>query len=189
MFAVLTGAPNVGKSTTIEMLGSLGCTVMNEIAEQVINEGEHKPWLGDSEQLAFQVEVANRQAAAEARLGHINDVVYLDRGIADAIAYRLIYGRSLTDLHLNMQAQHYSAVFVFEPVDGWDNNGVRYEDPDFARAMTPVMRRVYESFGVPVVNVPCMSKQERTQFIMNCMTKVGASAPVGVSSPLLRMAA
>ena len=188
MFAVLTGAPNVGKSTTIEMLGGLGCPVMNEIAEQVINEGEHKPWLGDSEQLAFQVEVANRQAAAEARLGHINDVVYLDRGIADAIAYRLIYGRSLTDLHLNMQAQHYSAVFVFEPVDGWDNNGVRYEDPDFARAMTPVMRRVYESFGVPVVSVPSMSTRDRTHFIVGCMAKLGASQPSTASS-FLRKAA
>jgi len=188
MFAVLTGAPHAGKSTAIEMLGSLGCPVMKEIAEQVINEGVHQPWLGDTEQLAFQMEVANRQAAAEARLGHINDVVYLDRGIADAIAYRLIYGRSLTDLHLTMQAQHYSAAFVLEPVDGWEDNGVRYEDPDFARAMTPVMRRVYESFGVPVVSVPSMSTQDRIHFIVGCMAKLGAPQPTEATS-FLRKAA
>ena len=158
MFAVFTGAPSGGKSTTIDMLGAIGCPVMKEIATLVINEGIHQPWLGDSEQLAFQQEVAKRQVAAERQLSRLNDVVYLDRGSLDPIAYRLIYGRPLTDLHHNMKADQYSVAFVFDPLEGWDDNGVRYEDPDFSRDMTAVMKRVYESFGVPVVTVPNGSK-------------------------------
>lgn len=186
MFAVFTGAPHVGKSTMINLLGSSGCTVMEEIAEKVINEGEHKPWLGDHEQLAFQLEVAKRQAAAEQQLARVNDVVFLDRGMVDAIAYRLIYGRSLTDLHHNMQARQYDVAFVFDPVEGWDDNGVRYEDPDFSRAMTPVMKRVYESFGVPVVSVPNLSKSERLEMILGHVAKI---APQQRFATGLRLAA
>jgi predicted ATPase len=167
MFAVLTGAPHVGKSTLIKMLAKMGHSVMSEVAEEVINEGVHKPWLGDAEQLAFQAEVANRQKQAETRLNTARGIAYLDRGLVDAIAYRLVYGRSLTDLHFDMSARHYAVAFVLDPLDGWEDNGVRYEDPDFSRAITPVIKRVYESFGVPVVTVPTMQKVERLRLIGN----------------------
>jgi predicted ATPase len=192
MFAVFDGAPNVGKSTIIDMLGGIGCPVMKEIALTVINEGVHKPWLGDVEQLAFQEEVAHRQVAAEAKLGQLNGVVYLDRGLVAAIAYRLVYGRPLTSLHRNMTADQYSVAFVFDPVEGWDDNGVRYEDPHFSRAMTPVMKHVYESYGVPVVSVPNMSKADRLQLITSTISKIcpATVAPIWTrSEPQWRMAA
>ena len=119
MFAVFTGAPHVGKSTLLGKFSDFGRSVMPEIAEEVINEGIYKPWLGDAEQLAFQAEVATRQRHKEAMLNNGHSVVYLDRGLVDAIAYRMVYGRSLTDLHMGMTAAHYAVAFVFEPLEGW----------------------------------------------------------------------
>jgi predicted ATPase len=154
------------------MLSAFGCPTIPEFATQVINEGIHQPWLGDHEQLAFQMEVAKRQAAAEEQLGRSSDVVYLDRGQLDPIAYRLIYGRPLTDLHRRLTAEHYAVAFVFDPLEGWDDNGVRYEDPDFSRDMTRVMKRVYESFGVPVITVPNGSKEQRLALITSTMARI-----------------
>ena len=165
MFAVFTGAPHVGKSTLLGKFGDLGRSIMNEVAEEVINEGYYKPWLGDAEQLAFQAEVATRQRQKEAMLDNSHSVVYLDRGLVDAIAYRMVYGRNLTDLHMGMSAAHYAVAFVFDPIEGWEDNGVRYEDPDFSRAITPVIKRVYASFDVPVISVPTMSVEERLLFV------------------------
>lgn len=189
MFAVFTGAPGAGKSTTLDMLGCCGCPVMPEIATTVINEGIYQPWLGDLEQLAFQREVSRRQAAAEAQLGRVNDVVYLDRGQLDPIAYRLIYGRPITDMHRKLTADQYAVAFVFDPLEGWDDNGVRYENPDFSREMTLVMKRVYESFGVPVVSVPNGSKEQRLELITSTMARIRTASPKTWISPTLSMAA
>jgi len=179
MFAVFTGAPGAGKSTTIQLLADAGCIVMPEIATEVINEGIHQPWLGDPEQLAFQMEVAKRQTAQEQHLAQFKDkVVYLDRGLIDPIAYRLIYGRPLCDMHREMTAEHYLVAFLFDPVEGWDDNGVRYEDPIFAREMTHVMKRVYQSFGVPIVSVPNGTKEQRLEIVTSTMSRL-ASAPAG----------
>jgi len=176
MFAVIDGAPNAGKSTTIGELRQRGFLVMNEVAEQVIKEGVHKPWLGDAEQLAFQTEVALRQAAQEASFQQQpQSLVFLDRGLVAAIAYRLIYGRSLTHLHNSMQASQYSVAFLLEPVESWSDNGVRYEDPKFAREMTAVMKRVYESFNVPTIVVPVDTVANRLSFIMQATSHYRSS--------------
>jgi predicted ATPase len=98
----------------------------------------------------------------------------------DPIAYRLIYGRPLTDLHHHMSADQYAVAFVFDPVEGWDNNGVRYEDPDFSRDMTAVMKRVYQSFGVPVVTVPNGTIAQRLELITSTMAKLRGSPMLAI---------
>lgn len=162
MFAVLIGGPNSGKSTLLKLLQKEGYRVMREVAEEVINEGTHQPWLGDEAQLEFQQEVALRQKRYEAALAKGDDLVFLDRGLVDAIAYRLIYGRPLTPFHRALMAKHYGVAFLMHPVESWDDNGVRYEDMEFAREMTRTSGWLYRRMGVEVVDVPFMdTKEER----------------------------
>jgi predicted ATPase len=154
MFAVFIGGPNSGKSTAVEMFERDGFPVMHEVAQEVITEGKHKPWLSDEDQLNFQYEVAKRQRLYESVLASYQTLVFLDRGLVDAIAYRLIYGRRLTAFHHTLSAGHYQVAFLMDLVEEWHDNGVRYEDLDFARELTATSRWLYESLGVDVVRVP-----------------------------------
>jgi predicted ATPase len=80
MFAVVIGGPNAGKSALLRELALDGYPVMKEVAEEVIIEGNHKPWLGDDAQLQFQEEVARRQWLYESALAS-NDELELQLGI------------------------------------------------------------------------------------------------------------
>jgi predicted ATPase len=172
MFAVVIGGPNAGKSALLRELALDGYPVMKEVAEEVIKEGNHKPWLGDDAQLQFQEEVARRQWLYESALASNDELVLLDRGLLDAIAYRLIYGRRLTALHSSLTARHYQVAFLMDPVERWDNNGVRYEDPDFTREMTATSRWLYESVGVDVISVPFMDTlQQRVDYVHGFLSR------------------
>lgn len=166
MKVAFTGGPSAGKSTVIRKVEALGFRVVHELATEVINEGVYLPW---HNHVRFQFEVLRRQEIAEARLSHITRPVFMDRGVYDAIAYRMVHGWKVQDFLLQLQPQRYDVAFVFPPLGTWDANGVRYEDPDFAREITPYLTRVYEAQGIPVVRVPDGTPEERVAFILRSL--------------------
>lgn len=174
---VFTGGPSVGKSTIIRMLSLLGFPVINEIATEVIEQGMKKgirsflPW---EDHLSFQWEVLQRQLEAEAAVEQATLPVFLDRGVYDAIAYRMVHGWKVQDCLQQLEPARYDVAFIFPPLGTWDDNGVRYEDPDFAREITPYLTRVYESQGVRTVQVPDGTPEERTRFILQTVRQAGA---------------
>jgi predicted ATPase len=187
MKVVLTGGPCVGKSTLIRKLEERGFYVLPEFATEVINDGGPNP-CEDHE--AFQHEVLRRQLTAEAHASGVG-LLFLDRGAYDGIPYREIYGRRVPDFFAALQPGLYDVCFLLDRLP-WVDDGVRYEDPDFARDIDPNFARVYENNDVPVVRVPVTDPESRLQFILERVesglrkrlktTKPRASGLVAVSA-------
>jgi predicted ATPase len=160
---VLTGGPSVGKTTCLGLARAYGCQIVPEQATVVIKEGKHLPW---DDHIAFQWEVLCRQIEAEQNLSNSESPVLLDRGLYDAIAYRLVHGWKVQTFLRRLRPKQYDIAFVFPALNHWHHDGIRYEDPHFAREITPYLIRVYEDQGIPVVKVPEGTPEERTAFIL-----------------------
>ncbi len=184
----LSGGPNVGKTSLIRGLKLRGFNVIPEIATEVINDGGPSP-VNDHE--AFQFEVLRRQLDAESRFGQAT-LVFHDRGVFDGIPYRQIYGRRVPDFFAALQPRRYDVCFLLDPVP-WENDGVRYEDSDFTRAIQPYFARVHQDNDIPVVNVPVATIEARIQFILDtvgnalgrCLTAPSAGASIRSGSALV----
>ena len=95
---LFTGAPGVGKTTLIEYLKSIGYSVVRETARDVIeqqqkNNGTILPWIN---QMAFQKRVLGIQLERENNIS--SNLVFIDRGILDGIAYLRVAGLEVPNL-------------------------------------------------------------------------------------------
>lgn len=161
---MITGGPSVGKTTIITLLRERGYTVITEQATQIIKEGEVLPWVDRN---AFQKEVLRRQLAVEAPHVNSNDPIFLDRGLFDGEAYYIADQLAIPPSFRTLPAARYSMAFLIEELPFFDNNGVRFEDLEFTRKITPIIERCYSSRNIPVSRVPALPPDERVDYVLN----------------------
>jgi predicted ATPase len=160
---VITGGPSVGKTTIITLLRERGYTVITEQATQIIKEGEVLPWVDRD---AFQKEVLRRQLAVEAPHVNSNEPIFLDRGLFDGEAYYISDGLEIPPSFRTLTSARYSMALLIEELPFFDNNGVRFEDLEFTRKITPIIERCYTSRRVPVARVPALPPDERVDYVL-----------------------
>jgi len=153
----------VGKTTIISLLEQSGFTVVAEQATQIIREGQILPWVDRD---AFQKEVLRRQLEVEAPHLHSDEMVFLDRGLFDGEAYYILDEMEIPFIFCDLPTDRYALAFVVEELSFFDNNGVRFEDLEFTRKITPVIERCYTSRNVPVVRIPAMTPKERLDLVL-----------------------
>lgn len=162
---VIMGGPCAGKTTTVKLIEQNGgFHVAHEEAARIITEGKMTPRSHWGE---FQHEVLRRQMAAEAALAQLlpRKPIFADRGIFDNIAYWQMKGKTPSDLP-DMSGPRYKAAFLLEPLGIWISDGVRSEDLEFCRQITPIMEAVYTERGVPVFRIADMPAEDRVKFIL-----------------------
>lgn len=164
MLIVITGGPSVGKSTLINGLRGRGYTVVPEQATSVIQEGNVLPWIDRD---GFQREVLKRQLVAEAPFLQSNETVFLDRGIFDGEAYYICDGLEPPDIFNSAYANRYSRVLILEDLGIFEQDGVRFENLEFTRKMTPVLESCYNKRGIRTTRMPAMSSAARLEIAMN----------------------
>ncbi|MBY0359801.1 MAG: ATP-binding protein [Candidatus Obscuribacterales bacterium] len=159
---VLTGGPCVGKTTLIKALAELGYLVAEEEAARLIKEGKLSVVNHWQE---FQLELLRRQEASETELLKQGKPIFADRGLFDNVAYWKHKGKRPDNLP-QMLGPRYSLAFLLEPLNIWVDDGVRSEDLQFCREITPMFEAAYTEVGVRVVRVPAVSVEERIALIL-----------------------
>ncbi|MDH6531909.1 putative ATPase [Aurantimicrobium minutum] len=165
---VISGGPSSGKSTTIGLLRERGYHVTDEQARAIIEEemAKGRPLeeiRGDAHE--FQQEILKRQLATESSLDP-NEIVFLDRGIPDGLAYaHFLQIEEDAEIHAASERARYRRVFILDLLTLHDD-GSRIEDTHTQEQIQDFLVATYEAMSFDVVRVPVLSAEERVAFIL-----------------------
>lgn len=178
MKVVITGGPSVGKTTIVNGLADRGYRVVQEMATQIIREGQILPWV---DRQKFQAEVLKRQLSAEAAILDFDKVVVLDRGLFDGEAYYVHDSLPVPAVFSNLDASQYDVAFLVEPLGFFEANEIRQnENLEFTYAISKILEGCYASRKVKVIRVPFMSPTERIDFVQTQIETLKASRAFSV---------
>lgn len=173
---VITAGPSAGKTSTLRELSARGYNTIPEAArilfDQRISEGDNPEEVRKEPDFHEQVERIDKnleQETKEKKLRGFYNVVFLDRSLADNIAYRKHFGNNSEEKINNLKEEctgRYDKIFLLERID-FEDDEVRDEDEEEAEEIHQTIRCVYEELGYDVVDVPLMTVSERADYIEN----------------------
>ncbi len=173
-FVVITGGPGVGKTALITELSKRHYPCIGEVAREIIKEqlqaqGNALPW-GDREAYCALMLKRSLEAEQKARSNaKVGQIVFLDRGIPDILAYTQLVGirpsRSLTQAIADYR--YNEIVFLLPP---WKEIYVTDEErkQDFEEAIRTDewMRKSYLQSGYQICEVPRISSESRADYVI-----------------------
>ncbi|MGD2145594.1 MAG: ATP-binding protein [Anaerolineae bacterium] len=171
---VMTGAPCSGKTTLIKQLANEGFQTAPEAARVYI-ASEMAQGRTIAEILenvpARQRGIVNAQVRTEGGLRPL-DVVFLDRGVPDSLAFNRAYGLDPNDILLDCLHHRYASVFLLDPLP-FRGDGARDGDAAEIGYLDEWIARDYTALGYQVVRVPAVSPQERLAFVLQTLSEQG----------------
>ncbi len=172
---VVTGGPCSGKTTLIRALAGRGFATVDEAAIDVIRtlngtmgvEGQ-RAWRR-AHPLDFQRMVFDLQVKRESAVERASGPVFLDRGIADGIAY-------CTDAGIEPPARFrdraiasgYAGAFVLETLEGFETRDAtgRMSRREDSLRIGRLIADAYRSIGVTATLVGVMPVEERLERVL-----------------------
>lgn len=173
---VIIGGPGTGKTTIIDALLNNGYCCYPEISREVTLEAKKQ----GIEQLFLEKPLLFSELLLEGRkkqfanaLKETHDIVFLDRGIPDVLAYMHYIGDSYPAFFDIACKEHlYSKIFILPP---WEeiyiSDDARYENYEQAKLIYNHLTETYENYGYKLIEVPKDSVENRIQFILNSVSK------------------
>ena len=169
---VITGGPSTGKTSIINELISRGFTCLEEISRQVTLEaraqGVEQLFLTDP--LLFSQKLLDGRVQQHREAVHLNEeIVFLDRGIPDVIAYMDYIGDPYPEHFTEACKTHqYDKVFILKPWQAiYQSDSERYENFNQALQIHEHLLRTYGKYGYELIDVPFDSVSNRAEFIIN----------------------
>lgn len=167
---IITGGPNSGKSTTIDLLSKRGYSVLRETSRIVIEQMNIFPW--DGQELFCEV-CRNEQMGREKEIS--GSIVFLDRSLVGPVAHSEIAGVGISkDFYQNTEeVKHESPASILEMLPNYVADALRKDSPEDAAAVHKRLRVVYERPGFRLVDAPLFSSNEhesnvrRIEFILS----------------------
>lgn len=169
---VITGGPGTGKTTLVGKLIEIGIPCLPEISREITlkarAEGIEQLFL--EEPLLFSEKLIEGRMAQFAEASNSsNDVVFLDRGLPDVIAYMDFIGDAYPQKFEEICVQNqYDLVFILPPWEAiYVSDDARYENFTQAKLIDQHLMATYQRFGYQPIVVPKASPAERLQFILD----------------------
>jgi predicted ATPase len=169
---VIIGGPGTGKTTIINGLIAKGYCCYPEISREVTMEAKKQ----GIEQLFLEKPLLFSELLLEGRkkqyhsaISELHDVVFLDRGIPDVLAYMHYIGDSYPSFFDQACRDHiYTKIFILPP---WEeiyvSDNERYENFEQAKLIYNHLVETYEKYGYNLIEVPKGTIEERILFILN----------------------
>jgi predicted ATPase len=154
---IITGGPNSGKSSLIDLLSKRGYCVLTESSRVIIEEMHIFPW---DNQAVFCEVFRNVQIKRESEL--TGDTISLDRSLVDPIAYAEVAGVEINKaIHKDIEdAKYERRVFFLEMLPNYITDDQRKDTPEQAAAVQKKLREVYQRLGFTLVDVPLFSSDK-----------------------------
>ncbi|MFT5753869.1 MAG: putative ATPase [Flavobacterium sp.] len=169
---VLIGGPSSGKTTLIEKLKENGHVCYPEVSREVIKEAQEK----GIEQLFLEQPLLFSELLLEGRKRQFHlankeeaDIVFLDRGIPDVLAYMHYIGDSYPAFFDEACKEHlYSKIFILPTwKEIYISDEERYESYEQALLIQEHLVETYQKYGYELIKVPKDTVENRMQFILN----------------------
>lgn len=164
---VITAGPSAGKTSTLREIASRGYRTAPESARIVIDQAISEGIPADDvrEELDFQRAVISKDREIENNIP-TNERVFLDRGLADNIAYCRVFDKPIPDGLIDECRSRYRSVFLLEQLP-FEADYSRSEDEKTARAIHNELRQTYLDLGYDVIDVPVIPIDERVDIIVS----------------------
>jgi len=172
-FFVLTGPPGSGKSTLLQHLRTLGFQGIDEPARQILAEqrsiaGNGLP-SGDAR--LFVDLMLSRMIGEYNRLDTPTAPIFFDRGIPDTIGYASLFGFDYSPGQNAARIYRYNRRVFFAPA--WEQIYTTDEERTMsfqaASQFGDDLRTIYERSGYVLIDLPCLSVEERVDFILHSL--------------------
>lgn len=169
---VITGGPGTGKTTIIDGLIEQGYSCFPEISRQITLEAKKQ----GIEQLFLEKPLLFSELLLEGRkkqfdnaVQDANEIVFLDRGVPDILAYMHYIGDSYPSFFDKACNDiRYSKIFLLPP---WENiyvsDEARYENFEQAKLIYDHLKETYKKYDYQLIEVPTGTIEERIQFILS----------------------
>jgi predicted ATPase len=163
---VITGGPCVGKTTILNDLKKKGFHVMHEVPRQVIEERQehNKDYLPSDDIKEFQEKVLKTHLEIEKDLPE--EVVFLDRGIGDILAYCDVYGIDPPKhVETHSKSPRYHKIILLDRLGFFENDDAR-KDGKIADQVHNALEAAYKRLGYEIIKVPPLPPRERLEWLM-----------------------
>lgn len=166
---VLTGGPGTGKSSIILALESLGDYTIRESAEDVIKlrqaQGQPTPWV----EADFQERILRLQMQRESRIPREAERAFIDRGVADGLAYSEPETEIYKKLLETAKAIRYDQVYLIENLGFTEKTAVRREDQNEAIRLGDKLEKVYRELGYKPIRIAAGPLDQRVRAILETL--------------------
>ena len=168
---LVTGGPGTGKTTIIDGLTAQGYCCYPEISREVTLEAKKQ----GIEQLFLENPLLFSELLLEGRKKQFlnaqqepHEIVFLDRGIPDVLAYMHYIGDSYP-AHFDHACREnlYSRIFILPPWEEiYTSDDERYENYEQAKLIFDHLTETYRNYGYDLIPVPKDTVENRIAFIL-----------------------
>ncbi len=168
---VIIGGPGTGKTTIIDGLITKGYCCYPEISREVTMEAKKQgieQLFLENPLLFSELLLEGRKKQFQNAIAEPHQVVFLDRGIPDVLAYMHYIGDSYPAFFDQACREHsYSKIFILPP---WEeiyvSDDERYENFEQAKLIYNHLTETYQTYGYQLIEVPKGTVDERIDFIL-----------------------